>query len=479
MDIPWPVTPVLPPRTQSTRQELQHLRHDRFRRRVRTALVSALIVVVLVAAAGYGGYRLLERGSGDLTREGGGATTSVPGASSTAATGVTATTSGVGSVATSVGAGTSADPTAPTSTTAPTLAAQKLSLQSNPGGASVRIILSDGTAVTGKTPFSQSVPGGQISVKLSLPGYNPVTRSIALTKARSLTLWLDPTGLLFQSAIRFKTGPAPKQVAFSPDGKELWVSDLGGYGVEVFDPATGKRLALVKLGQHGAVEVIFTRDGKTVYASQMETASVYEIDRATRTVKRVLKTGGTWTKVLALSPDEKTLYAANWSSNNVSEIDLTSGKLKRLIKTVTTPRGLYVTPDGKRLFVAGYDKGDIERITLATGASKVLLHTGGAMRHMVGDDVNGLLYADDMLVRPGVCGGSGHGECAQAGEDGQRAQHHRPQPGRQSALRVQPRQEQPQDLLHPRPRMGLSAGHRYRHGQDFGRYRGGQSVHRA
>jgi DNA-binding beta-propeller fold protein YncE len=56
-----------------------------------------------------------------------------------------------------------------------------------------------------------------------------------------------------------------------------------------------------------------------------------------------------------------------------------------------------VTPDGERLFVAGYDKGEIERITLATGESKVLLHTGGAMRHLVGDSVNGLLYADDML----------------------------------------------------------------------------------
>ena len=47
----------------------------------------------------------------------------------------------------------------------------------------------------------------------------------------------------------------------------------------------------MKLGEHGAVEVIFTRDGTTVYASQMETASVYEIDRATRTVKRQFKTG--------------------------------------------------------------------------------------------------------------------------------------------------------------------------------------------
>ncbi|HEY5530041.1 MAG TPA: YncE family protein [Thermoleophilia bacterium] len=352
------------------------------------------LVVVVLAAAGYGGYRLLR------TDDEGSASAVGPAASSTVSTVSSGTTGPGATTGTTDNSGTSGTTTAPgsaTSTTSPTLAPQKLSLQSNPGAASVDITLSDGTTVTGKTPFSQVIPGGQISLKLSLSGHNPLTRTLELTKARSITVWLDPAGLLYQSVIRFKTGPNPKQVAFSPDGKELWVSDLGGYGVEVFDPGSGKKLAQVKLGAHGAVEVIFTRDGKTVYASQMETASVYEIDRATRTVKRILKTGGTWTKVLALSPDEKTLYAANWVSNNVSEIELATGKLKRLIKTVTTPRGLYVTPDGERLFVAGYDKGDIQRITLATGASKILLHTGGAMRHMVGDDANGLLYADDML----------------------------------------------------------------------------------
>ena len=71
LDSPWPVKPDPPPRTQSTRQELQHLRHDRIRRRVRKALVSALVIIVVVAAAGYGGYRLIERGSGNLTGAGG------------------------------------------------------------------------------------------------------------------------------------------------------------------------------------------------------------------------------------------------------------------------------------------------------------------------------------------------------------------------------------------------------------------------
>ena len=79
-------------------------------------------------------------------------------------------------------------------------------------------------------------------------------------------------------------------MAFSPDGRELWVSLLGGHGVEVFDTRTMRRRKAIRLGKHGAVEVLFTRDGRTVYASQMETASVWEIDRHSFRVRRQLPT---------------------------------------------------------------------------------------------------------------------------------------------------------------------------------------------
>jgi sugar lactone lactonase YvrE len=69
-----------------------------------------------------------------------------------------------------------------------------------------------------------------------------------------------------------------------------------------------------------------------------------------------------------------------------------------VLRTVPTPRGLYPTPDGRRLYVAGFDGGDLARIDLGSGRSKVLLHTGGAMRHLVGDPQRGLLYADDMAA---------------------------------------------------------------------------------
>lgn len=272
-----------------------------------------------------------------------------------------------------------------------------LSITTEPAAARVRLTGPDAAVVwEGTSPATVEGIGGPLTLDAAHDGCEPESRTLVVDRDSEIQLDLDPTGLLHHSLIRFATGSNPKQVAFTPDGSELWVTLLGGSGLEVFAAADGTKLADIDLGDHGAVEVIFSADGMTAYASQMETGSVFEIDRGARRVLRRMSTGGEWTKVMALSPDERTLYAANWVSDDVAEIDLATGTARRLLRTVRTPRGLYVTPDGRRLFVAGYEDGEIERIDLVTGDTAVLLRTGGAMRHLVGDAR--FLYADDMAL---------------------------------------------------------------------------------
>jgi DNA-binding beta-propeller fold protein YncE len=343
----------------------------RRRRRVRARrrIAGAAIVIALLAAIGLGAYFAL-RPAGSPVRAGVDVTTSP-----------------------------STAPPTTVATIVPNGSPQSLKLASKPVGAQLTITLQDRSTLTGTTPFSAQVPGGNITISLAKTGYNTTVRELALNSPQSITVWLDPKGLLYQSLLRFKCGPQPKQVVFAPDGKELWVSLLAGHGIEVFDPTTGTKLDQVALGKYGSVEMVFNRAGTRLYVSQMETASVYELDPATRKVLRVFKTGGRWTKVLLLSPDEKTLWASNWSSNDVSEIDLGTGKAVRRLKTVANPRGLYETPDGKSLFVAGFKNGEIQRIDLATGTGTVIFKkAGGSMRHMIADEQQGLLYVDDLTT---------------------------------------------------------------------------------
>ncbi len=228
---------------------------------------------------------------------------------------------------------------------------------------------------------------------------NSVTAPTASVVAPPAVLpsWPVPaSGQLHRKLAETRTGPSPKQVAFTPDGTELWVPLLGAVGVDVYRMPTLERIARIPLGTKGGVEVIFNRSGTRAYVSQMHTATVYEIDRAAKRVLRILPTKGTWTKVLELSPDELTLYAANWVSNDISVIDLATATVKAKIPTVRTPRGLVVMPSGTELYVAGFEDGNVVRIDLATGTQTELIKTGGAMRHLTLDESANLLYADDM-----------------------------------------------------------------------------------
>jgi len=240
-----------------------------------------------------------------------------------------------------------------------------------------------------------AAPASTSAAATAAPTASP---SAAATPGATAARYATPEGQLHGELLRIRTGRQPKQVAFTPDGRELWVTPLDSTdGVEVYDATTGRRTHRIRLGEHGAVEVVFTADGATAYVSQMETASVFAIDTQTYQVVRRYPTRGTWTKVVALSPDEDVLYASNWVSNDVSAITLATGAVRRY-PTVTTPRGLYASADGRSLYVAGYAAGEIERIDLRSGRRRTLLRTGGAMRHLVADPARQRLYANDMAL---------------------------------------------------------------------------------
>lgn len=302
------------------------------------------------------------------------------------ATSTTTATTPAGSESTST--------TSPTTTTAPEVWA--LSVAVYPSDAEPAITITDAAGVqsTGIGSLAADVRG-EVELEVTADGYQPENHSLAVGSG-PLEVYLDPPDQLVDRTMVVTTGAAPKQVAFTPDATELWVTLLGGAGVEIFDPVTGESLGSIDLPEAGAVEVIFDSEGETAYVSQMETATVYEVDVNTRSVTRALATGGSWTKVMLLSPDETRLWASNWVSNDVSEFDLATGEMVRRIPTVPTPRGLAIDPEGVKLYVAGYDVGDIEMIDLATGEGTTIGHTGGAMRHLVADPTTGRIYASDM-----------------------------------------------------------------------------------
>lgn len=285
---------------------------------------------------------------------------------------------------------------APPTTISPRSMARPLSVVVYPSEAEAELTVTDGAGSTTVTGTFDGQLTGELTLEVAADGYRPESHVIPGERTGTYEVFLDPADQLVDRTMALVTGAAPKQVAFTPDARELWVTLLAGSGVEVYDPATGERLAEIDLPEAGSVEVIFDSAGETAWVSQMETARVYEIDVATRQVRRHLDTGGSWTKVIALSPDGTRLWASNWVSNDVTEFDLKTGEIVRRLPTVTTPRGLATDAAGERLYVAGYDSGEIQMIDLERGEGQVIHTSGGAMRHLVRDPSGGHIYASDM-----------------------------------------------------------------------------------
>lgn len=196
---------------------------------------------------------------------------------------------------------------------------------------------------------------------------------------------------------RVACGKAPKAVAFSPDGSEMWVALLmGPIAIEIYDTSTWKKKAEIDLNASGAVEFVFAPDGHTVYASQMQSSSIFEIDRATKKILRQLPSKGAWTKVLAINENGDRLYASNWVSDDVSELDLTKGVVHRKWKTAEEPRGLYLSKDQNFLYIVTYKGGTLERVDLRTGEKTQIFATRGSLRHIAADEDRGLLFISDM-----------------------------------------------------------------------------------
>jgi hypothetical protein len=237
---------------------------------------------------------------------------------------------------------------------------------------------------------------GLLEVEVEAEGYRSEHFTVPAEIEGTYEVFLDPPDQLVDRRAVWTTGAAPKQVAFTPDGSELWVTLLAGSGLEVYDPANGALLAAIDLPEAGSVEVIFDSTGQTAFVSQMETASVYEIDVATRQIRRTLDTGGSWTKVMVLDPDGERLWASNWVSNDVSEFDLTTGEWCAA-SPPSPPRGDWPSiPPAPGSTWPATTAATSRSSTWPPGEGTVIADTGGAMRHLVAGPASGLIYASDM-----------------------------------------------------------------------------------
>ena len=151
---------------------------------------------------------------------------------------------------------------------------------------------------------------------------------------------------------RVKIGGNPYNLAFTPDGRYLyvldWGSDTGNDEVIIYDLKSERvdgRIEVSTWPAHG----IFTRNGKTFYVSSETAGNLATIDTASRKITHTVWTGGD-AMGLALTADQRWLYAAAGEERKLIKVDTNTNTAVLAIPLPGVVHEAVLTPDGQFLY---------------------------------------------------------------------------------------------------------------------------------
>ena len=198
---------------------------------------------------------------------------------------------------------------------------------------------------------------------LCRPAASPAqTLAVALTEENRVLLFDART---YDSVASVPVGPAPHEIAASPDGRALYVGNTGRSGnperltVTRIDLSESARTGVIDAGDcDGLHDLRVSRSGRLLWIACGRARTVAEIDLATGTPRRQWRSplDGGW--MLAASPDERRIFVAHLEGQGVSVID----REQHTVTTVPGPGpeyGIEVAPGGGEVWVTAPDSGRV------------------------------------------------------------------------------------------------------------------------
>ncbi len=192
--------------------------------------------------------------------------------------------------------------------------------------------------------------------------------------------------------VRLPTGRGPHELAVSPDGRTVYVSNFGRYSVyppgdtdhdkagdtiTVIDVANRSVKTTFDLGTHtGPHGMIASRDGKLLWVTTETPQAVLELDSATGKILHVWNTNQVRSHMIVTPPDEKKFYVTNTVSGSVSVVERSTGEVK-ILATGPGTEGIAISPDGKEVWAASRADAKISVISTATDAIVAAFPSGG------------------------------------------------------------------------------------------------------
>jgi PQQ-dependent catabolism-associated beta-propeller protein len=161
----------------------------------------------------------------------------------------------------------------------------------------------------------------------------------------------------------------PRDMAFSPDHKQIMVVCGDSNALGLVDVATGKLTGTVPLGDSPEMFAL-SPDGQFAYVSIEDDSVMAAYDLVSKKPVFEVKTGGEPEGVL-ITPDGKTAYVTSEVANLVHEIDLTSRKVVKNIQVGKRPRRFVLAAGGAELWVSNELDASVGVVDTKTRALKL------------------------------------------------------------------------------------------------------------
>ncbi len=195
---------------------------------------------------------------------------------------------------------------------------------------------------SGFTPLSQAQAPAQYSPQPAALVYKAGANT-------NTVIVLDPSTLAIVGNVA--VGTHPRGLAGTPDGTQLWVTNMNSNSISVINPSTQKVTATIALPSSQPYGIDITPDGTTAYIANGTTpGAVYVVDVAKQTVTATIAVGGRPFK-LAVSPDGAQVYVTNNADGTVSVIDVLTNTVIQTITVGAAAFGVAWAPNGTRVYV--------------------------------------------------------------------------------------------------------------------------------